>query len=157
MAKLNHAEIAARVPHSGSMCLLDAVIDWNAESIRCHAINHRDATHPLRESASQVLDAVSAIEYAAQAMAVHGGLLAELATANKGPKIGYLASVRDVVLHCESLDHLRSPLVIEATRLMGDESRVMYEFNVSAGDHAYVSGRAAVVMDAGVNLGTTTK
>jgi predicted hotdog family 3-hydroxylacyl-ACP dehydratase len=31
---LDHAWIAAHIPHSGSMCLLDQVVEWDAERIR---------------------------------------------------------------------------------------------------------------------------
>ena len=74
---LDRAAIAARIPHHGTMCLLDAVDAWDSESIRCRATSHRDPANPLRDAGS--LPATAAIEYAAQAMAVHGALLAPAA------------------------------------------------------------------------------
>ena len=81
---LNHAAIAARIPHQGSMCLLDTVVDWSDTSISCSAISHRDPANPLRAEAR--LGAANGIEYAAQAMAVHGRLLAQ---AGDQPRQGY--------------------------------------------------------------------
>ena len=37
---LDHAAIAARIPHQGSMCLLAAVVDWSRDLISCRAISH---------------------------------------------------------------------------------------------------------------------
>ena len=88
---IDKARIAALIPHRGAMCLLDRVEHWNADSIRCIARNHREATNPLRHDGT--LSAVSAIEYAAQAMAVHGGLAAGN---GEQPRTGYLVSLRDV-------------------------------------------------------------
>lgn len=151
-ASLVKNEIAARIPHSGAMCLLDRVVSWNNETIICEANNHRDQDHPLARDG--MLDTMAAIEYAAQAMAVHGALIAENAasiTLGDGPKMGYLASVRDVTCAMPRLHELGSPLRIEATRLVGEETRVLYEFKVSAGEQLCAQGRAAVVLDAGIN------
>jgi hypothetical protein len=73
-AMLDHAAIAARIPHQGSMCLLAAVVDWSADGISCRAVSHADPANPLR--AEGRLGAANGIEYAAQAMALHGALLA---------------------------------------------------------------------------------
>lgn len=155
---LGKAEIAARIPHSGPMCLLDRVLSWNSETIVCEADNHRNPDHPLaREGA---LDTAAAIEYAAQAMAVHGALICEtsvvetdaLISKDERFKMGYLASVRDVVCTVAFLHKLAAPLRIEATRLVGEETRVLYEFSVTAGEQVCAQGRAAVVIDAGINL-----
>jgi predicted hotdog family 3-hydroxylacyl-ACP dehydratase len=146
---IDKAGIAARIPHSGPMCLLERVIDWNSEKIFCEAINHRDANHPLAQNGK--LDATAAMEYAAQAMAVHGALIAESKVDAK-PKVGYLASIRDVDCTVPYLHLLPGALQIEATRLMGEESRVMYEFKVSNEGRVCVTGRAAVVMDAGLSI-----
>ena len=152
-ASLIKTEIAARIPHSGPMCLLDRVLSWNNETIICEANNHRDAGHPLARDGA--LDTMAAIEYAAQAMAVHGALIAENTasiTQGDGPKMGYLASVRDVSCAIPFLHELSSPLRIEATRLVGEETRVLYEFKVNSGEQLCAQGRAAVVLDAGINL-----
>jgi predicted hotdog family 3-hydroxylacyl-ACP dehydratase len=153
MASLNKADIAARIPHSGPMCLLECVVSWNSEMIICEANNHRDINHPLARDGA--LDTMAAIEYAAQAMAVHGALIAENATAiasSDSPTMGYLASVRDVSCAIPFLHELVLPLRIEATRIVGEETRVLYEFSVTAGEQLCAEGRAAVVLDAGINL-----
>ena len=59
---LDHEGIARLVPHSGSMCLLERVLECDETRIRCQATSHRRADHPLR-TASGLL-ATAAIEYA---------------------------------------------------------------------------------------------
>src|SRR6476646_6259294 len=110
--QLNRDWIAAHIPHQGTMCLLDGVEIWDAQQIRCIASSHRDAANPLR--AHGRLGAACGIEYAAQAMAVHGALLA---SGEDGLKQGYLASVRSVQLHVPRLDDIADALIVEAERL----------------------------------------
>lgn len=140
-APLDRAAIAARIPHQGRMCLLDAVTHWNAQQIHCTSNSHLAADNPLR--ADGRLGIACGIEYAAQAMAVHGVLLA----AGPQPKRGYLVSVRSVTLAAERLDAVPAPLDIEAERLSGDSNTVLYQFHVRSADQLLLSGRAAVVLD----------
>src|SRR5262245_31742207 len=107
VAPIGRAEIKTLIPHEGSMCLLDSVRFWDSTTILCLASSHRDAEHPLASRGR--LDTVCGIEYAAQAMAVHGGLTA---IAGRRPAAGYLASVRDVSCHADRLDLLPADLEI---------------------------------------------
>jgi predicted hotdog family 3-hydroxylacyl-ACP dehydratase len=145
---LDHAAIAARIPHRGTMCLLDTVIDWSMTAISCRAVSHTDSRNPLR--AEGRLGAAAGIEYAAQAMAVHGALIAN---PDERPRQGYLASVRGVQLHVARLDDLPGELGIEAERLSGDGNNILYRFSVRHGDRCLLEGRAAVVLDAGILTG----
>lgn len=147
---LDHAWLLAHLPHQGSMCLLDAVTEWDAQHIRCTASSHRHADNPLRTH--DRLGAACGIEYAAQAMAAHGALLA---AADGAPRAGYLASVRGVDLHVARLDDLATDLEVEAERLSGDGNTILYGFRVSAAGRELLSGRAAVVLDAD-KLGDST-
>ena len=140
---LDHAWIAAHIPHQGSMCLLDAVLEWSAATISCRAISHRDPANPLR--ADGRLGAANGIEYAAQAMAIHGALLAG---DNGPPRQGYLTSVRGVTLHVTRLDDLPEALTVQAERLSGDAQNILYQFSLSHAGRCLLEGRAAVVLDA---------
>ena len=71
---LDHAWIEQHIPHKGRMCLLDEVLSWDAAHIRCRSASHTSASNPLRLHGR--LGAACGIEYAAQAMAVHGALIA---------------------------------------------------------------------------------
>ncbi len=147
---LQHGDIARRIPHQGSMCLLDRVTAWDPRQIACEAISHRQASNPLR--AHGRLGVACGIEYAAQAMAVHGALIAEASAAtgaaSQTPTVGYLVSVRGVTLHVERLDDIEAALTIHAERTSGDATTILYGFTVHAGPALLLSGRAAVVLDA---------
>jgi len=140
---LDHAAIAARIPHQGSMCLLASVVDWSETRIACRAASHADPDNPLR--AEGRLGAASGIEYAAQAMAVHGSMLAKV---GDRPRQGYLTSVRNVQLHVARLDDLPGEVDVEAERLSGDANHVLYQFSVSHAGRCLLEGRAAVILDA---------
>lgn len=137
------ADIARLIPHAGAMCLLDGVVRWDPARIRCVSRTHRDIENPLR--AGGQLPAVCGIEYAAQAMAVHGGLAG---TIGSRPKSGYLVSLRDVIFRQSRLDNLEGDLVVDAEQLMGDQNRVIYQFALRVGTVEVLSGRATVVLDA---------
>jgi predicted hotdog family 3-hydroxylacyl-ACP dehydratase len=141
---ISREAIAAMIPHAGSMCLLDGVLSWDAGRIRCSSRTHRDPDNPLRMD--QQLSALCGIEYAAQAMAIHGALAGNV---GNRPRLGYLASLREVSCRRTRLDDLEGDLIVEAERLIGEESRVIYSFEVGVGDVEVLRGRAAVVLDAG--------
>jgi predicted hotdog family 3-hydroxylacyl-ACP dehydratase len=146
-ATLDHAGIAARVPHSGRMCLLDRLVGWDAGHIRCTARSHRDPANPLRTAGG--LLAPVAIEYASQAMALHGTLSAAATRPDAPPQPGFLAAVRGVKLHVPRLDSVEGELDIAARRLMGDAQQALYAFTLhSVAGELLVEGRATVILNA---------
>jgi predicted hotdog family 3-hydroxylacyl-ACP dehydratase len=154
---LNRAWIEARIPHQGRMCLLDEVLDWNAQHIRCRTATHRAPDNPLRSHGR--LGIACGIEYAAQAMALHGALAGGAAEgaadaavdafAGGSARVGLLASVRDVRLMVLRLDDIVSDLICEVTHLAGDSRTALYEFALRDRDRSLLSGRASVILDAG--------
>ncbi len=148
---INRDGISGRIPHQGSMCLLDEVTAWDDNHISCLTNSHLSADNPLR--AHDQLGAACGIEYAAQAMAMHGALAAEQhnpdgGAGNTPTRGGYLASVRSVTLHVDRLDTVAGSLTVEAERITGDANTVLYNFTVSGGGKALLNGRAVVVLDA---------
>ena len=139
---INKPEIRTLIPHSGLMCLLDSVTEWDDQSIICISNTHRDPANPLRRDGR--LSALHAFEYAAQAIAVHGGLRARAAGATARP--GYLAALRDARLHAMRLDDIASPLRICAHRLFADGANAVYECRVSAGDVLLADGRITIML-----------
>ena len=125
------------------MCLLDAVKAWSDSAITCRASSHTDPANPLR--AEGRLGAANGIEYAAQAMAIHGALIAG---DDAAPRQGYLTSVRSVSLHVARLDDLPGELDVQAERLSGDANNILYQFSLSHAGRCLLEGRAAVVLDA---------
>jgi predicted hotdog family 3-hydroxylacyl-ACP dehydratase len=130
------------------MCLLDEVLTWNPVRVQCRSTTHRDVANPLR--AHDRLAAVCGIEYAAQAMAVHGALIASRITSStqSATVAGFLASVRNVNLYANRLDDIEGDLVATAELVTGDEHTVLYDFTVSAGERTLLAGRATIVFNA---------
>lgn len=141
--RLDREGLAALIPHRGAMCLLSALDDWDDVRIVCAATGHRDPDHPLRTAAG--LPAAAAIEYAAQAAALHGGLRARAAGGQAAP--GYLASARGVVFHRLRLDDLPGALAVTAICQAGDAHQLLYAFTVAHAGEPVVQGRLAVVLD----------
>jgi predicted hotdog family 3-hydroxylacyl-ACP dehydratase len=138
---IDKAVIAGLVPHAGTMCLIERVLHWGAVGINCATASHRAANHPLARDGR--LSAICGVEYAAQAMAIHGRLTGAAA---ERPRAGYLASLRDVACAADRLDLVTTELRIEAEQLFGDGDSVIYRFALRGDDRLLLSGRAAVVL-----------
>lgn len=142
-ATLDAAGIARRIPHSGRMCLLEQLVAWDDASIHCTTRTHAQPDNPLRTAGG--LMAPNLVEYAAQAMALHGGLLAP---AGSEPSAGFLASTRGVRFGVERIDDVDGALHVHARRMSGDASQVLYEFDVrDAQGRSLAEGRAVVVLN----------
>jgi predicted hotdog family 3-hydroxylacyl-ACP dehydratase len=139
---IGREELCALIPHGGRMCLLDGVVDWNAEEVQCTSRSHLRPDHPLRSRGG--LSVVHALEYGAQAMAVHGGLLARASGCGQRP--GWLAAIRDAQFGAlQWLDLVGTPLWVRATRIGGGEGDVVYRFEVEADTQRIVTARAMVM------------
>jgi predicted hotdog family 3-hydroxylacyl-ACP dehydratase len=149
--RLNRTWIEQNIPHRGRMCLLDEVIEWDAQHIRCRSSTHCSPDHPLRSQGR--LGIACGIEYAAQAMAVHGALAGGAPAGGNGamdarPEAGFLAGLRDVRLHALRLDGVETDLICEAVLVAGDRGSALYEFTLRSEAQRLLSGRATVVFDA---------
>lgn len=139
---MTQSEIAARIPHQGSMCLLLEVHELDEQHIVCATRTHLDASNPLRENGR--MGAALGIEYAAQAMALHCALQQPQ---GERPRGGYLTSVRDVQLLADVLDAIPEPLSVRAERIAASEQTAMYQFTIHAGERLLLQGRIAAVLD----------
>lgn len=138
---IEHDELCSLIPHSFDMCLLDRVDSWDQDKIVCYSNSHLLQTNPLRRE--ERLSSVHLLEYAAQAMAVHGGLHDR----EQGLQMteGYLAALRDVNINIIELDTLQAELKTEANKILSQGGNMIYSFTVSSADATLVSGRATVV------------
>ncbi len=140
---LDRRQIAALIPHRGSMCLLDRVLSWDEHGIACRARSHLDAANPLRRHGR--LGAVCGVEYGLQAAALHGALLN-----GAGRKPGYLVALRDVVIGADRLDDpALGTLAVVARLLLGDTAGLIYDFSVSSENGALLlEGRGTIILRA---------
>jgi len=132
--------IADLVPHQGAMCLLDGIEAWSASHVHAVSRTHRAVDHPLRVAGG--LPAMALVEYAAQAMALHGALQGQ----GRANRPGMLAAVRDVRLAVDRIDDLADPLDVRVTREFADARMLSYAFEVAAGGRVLATGRATVVL-----------
>ena len=130
------------IPHAGSMCLLDEVVDWDAMRLHARSGSHPRVDNPLR--ADGMLHAVNLCEYAAQAMAVHGALRERDAGGTARP--GFLVALREVDLRVERIDDLEGKLQIHVECLIAMADSLQYAFRVEHGGNVLASGRAAVML-----------
>jgi predicted hotdog family 3-hydroxylacyl-ACP dehydratase len=89
------------------------------------------------------LSSIHLLEYAAQATAVHGALVAGDGGRGAPPK--YLAAARDFEVHVADLDDVHADLQIDAERLLTMGDSILYRFHVSAGGQLLASGRLTIV------------
>ena len=126
------------------MCLLDRVLEWDSRIISCETSSHLESKNPLR--CEEGLSSVAAIEYGAQAMAIHGSLLSSMQKNEIQP--AYLVAVRDVAFEVSWLQDIDHPLTVRAERLMGDSHGMIYQFSLHALTRLLVQGRLTIMMSA---------
>ena len=139
---IDRATIEALVPHAGAMCLWDEATEWSADRILLRSNGHRDPAHPLRSH--DRLRAIHLCEYGAQAMAVHGGLIARERGSVAPP--GMLVALRGVALRVARIDDLPGPLDCEAQVLVAGEGAQQYRFALRHAGVLLAEGRAAVML-----------
>lgn len=171
--QLNRADILARLPHAGSMCLLDTVDAYDDEEIICSAnltsmqpyvsqhplaasswpegAQHAENTESNLEFGHTQLSSVFAVEYAAQAAGLHASLSAESANTgeNVQPRQGVLAQVKQLQCHSAYLDKAGSMTIatlrVTATVQLASANSWIYQFSVNG----LTSEAAAVLLAEG--------
>ena len=134
--------VASLVPHQGSMCLLEHVIEWDDRHVVLETATHRSPSNPLRSNGR--LRSLALCEYGAKAMAVHGGLRGSVSGVK--PKPGMLVSLRAVKFTRDYVEDLPGDLRVEAVCLQADAGSLQYSFVVRHGETLLAEGRAAVVL-----------
>jgi predicted hotdog family 3-hydroxylacyl-ACP dehydratase len=121
------------------MCLLEKIESWNENEIACTATSHLNPDNPLKLKGR--LHIIHGVEYAAQAMAVHGKLL--------NPRIssspGLLASTKNLRFNAHRLDNIKVPLRIHARSLAKTIHGLVYSFTVSDENKVLISGECTIV------------
>jgi len=132
--------VAELIPHSGPMCLLDRVLEHSPESTVCR-VDPSGSLVLARPDGS--VPAWVALEYMAQCVAVHGGLLARSSGGKSRP--GLLLGSRRVRLDARDL----APgeiLRVSAHHHAGESALVVFECKVAreGGEDPLVQARLNV-------------
>lgn len=133
----DRSRIERLVPHAGSMCLLDGVVEWDAMHIVCRA-PEPDAGHPLARGGG--VPAIAAAEYAAQATAVHGALLDDASE----PRAGLLAKLMEMELHGACFPAGGGALTVRVEVLSRVARGCLYAFHVAGTSQPIATGRLIV-------------
>lgn len=139
---MRNVAVSSLIPHQGSMCLLERVIEWDDRHVVLETATHRSPANPLLTNGR--LRALHLCEYGAQAMAVHGGLRSTVTGVQ--PKPGMLVSLRSVQFGRDYVEDLPGNLRVEAECLQADAASLQYRFRITHGDEVLAEGRAAVML-----------
>ena len=139
----DRAAIQRLIPHQGSMCLLDAVLEWDATRIVCISQSHKATDNPLRLHGH--LSPLALIEYGAQAMAIHAALLAK--TSGKTVERRLLVSTQAVSFDCDSSWERAHSLIIHAQQRLSDTNGALYNFEIFSENLRCVWGRVGVLRE----------
>jgi predicted hotdog family 3-hydroxylacyl-ACP dehydratase len=142
---LEKTQIEGLLPHHGKMFLLEHVFAYDRDAIECGAVSHRDADNPLRHA--DKLPAHAAIEYAAQAAGVHGGLLNRDVNPTAAPQMGYLAVLTDMQWNVERLDDLPDVLRIYAQRTAVTPGGRLYRVRIEHQAQVIMSGELVIALE----------
>lgn len=137
MTRLSKQEIEALIPHSGTMCLIDSVEKWSHESILCRTRSHLDNNNPLL--INNELNPIHLLEYGAQAMAIHSGLISRTSIH------GYLAALSNARFHIFSLQDIQCDLLIEANSLLTSERGAIYEYTIYCLNNTLIKAQGTVI------------
>lgn len=142
---LKKTEIEALLPHQGAMFLLDHVERFDGNEIECSAISHRQPDNPLRHEGR--LPVQVAIEYAAQAAGVHGGLLNRQLHPDAPAQMGYLAVISNVQWQVQRLDDLPGDLKIRARRTAVTPGGRAYHVSIQHQGRPVMSGDLIIALE----------
>jgi predicted hotdog family 3-hydroxylacyl-ACP dehydratase len=130
---IERTQILRLIPQQGAMCLLESILEWDAQQLRARGSDPLAPAHPLRSH--QRLGSAAALEYAAQAAAAHGALLGAPPTqAGAAGRTALLASARALTLLGRRLDACPQALIVEVRRLHAQGGGALYEFELLAGE-----------------------
>ena len=140
---IDRAVIQSLIPHQGAMCLLDAVESWSAHEIHAVSRSHLAPDNPLRRR--HRLEMVCGAEYAFQAAALHGALLA-----GGAGRQGVVASLRLSRIGADRLDDpARGLLHIHSMLQLNDPGGLIYGFVLrSEAGASLLEGRGSIMFPA---------
>lgn len=139
---LDRDAIRALIPHQGAMCLLETVRDWSAAHIAAMGRSHLDPANPLRRDGR--LSTVCGCEYALQAAALHGALLA----GGKPQPAGWLAKLQIGRIGAARLDDpALGTMLVEAALELAEPAGLIYGFRLTdERGMVLLEGRGTIVL-----------
>jgi predicted hotdog family 3-hydroxylacyl-ACP dehydratase len=144
---LEKHQIEGLLPHQGAMFLLERVTAYDRDKIVCTTRSHVSPTNPLRHD--EQLPAHVAIEYAAQAAGIHGGLLNRDLFPDAPAQMGYLAVISNAEWKVERLDDLSEKLIIHALRTAVTPGGRAYRVRIEHAGTTIMNGDLVIALETG--------
>lgn len=124
---LTKKEFAHLIPHRGNMIFIDGVENWDLSSIHCSSHLDCKTPHPLQNGG--MLSSQSLLEYGAQAIAVHAGLV------SGSCQLGFLAAIRDARFFIDYLEPSLEYLSIHASVELKLNNGAIYAIQINDSKH----------------------
>ena len=125
-------EALKRMPHAGSMRLIERIVSADAIEILCIARDHRSQAYPLRLDGT--LHGCTLVELGAQAAAAHTSL-----SGTSGAHTGLVLAFSNVEVFRDRITD-DAPLTIRAAQRQSLEDAAQYRFEVMDRDGTVVAG-----------------
>ncbi|MCK4707613.1 MAG: 3-hydroxylacyl-ACP dehydratase [Gammaproteobacteria bacterium] len=122
------------------MCLLDSVDSWDELRINCLTDSHHLPDNPLRDTTR--LASVNAIEYGAQAVAIHGRLISD--ESDLVSRSGFLVQIKNLDFQDCDLSMLSGALNVQAEQIHCDSSSMLYTITIKHDQQQIMSGRIMI-------------
>ena len=122
------------------MSLIDRIIDYDSNYIKCETDSHRTKNNPLTENGT--LSSIILVEYASQAAGIHASLNQRELTRGRP---AYIGSIKNVKLFAGFLENIEDTLTLEAICILSNAKGAIYDFNVTH-RHPLAEGRVTLVL-----------
>ena len=141
---LDAADLYRILPHSDDMRLIARIVEWDENSIRCTATSHRDPANPLR--VGDLLPVLCGLEYAAQALALHGVLVAnESADMSLNRERIFVVIAKNVRCQVDRLDGFDDELEIRGRVVFRQSAAAVYGTEVEAAGRILLEGQLGLM------------
>jgi predicted hotdog family 3-hydroxylacyl-ACP dehydratase len=129
-------EVAELLPHDGNMVLLDGVVDYDQESLVAEVVVRDDGLF----GDGKTIPAWIGIEYMAQTVAAHGGMMCHLA--GKPINLGFLLGTRRYISNISDFT-VGTRLTVKVNRFIEDQGLGVFDCQI-LGDGIDISAKLNV-------------
>ncbi|SJM91569.1 Beta-hydroxyacyl-(Acyl-carrier-protein) dehydratase FabA/FabZ [Crenothrix polyspora] len=124
---IDYSDIAALIPHSGRMVLLDRIIDFDGHTLSAELIVRDDGLFGDKHS----VPAWVGIEYMAQAIAAYAGIQSKLA--GEPIKLGFLLGTRRYISNIANFA-VGTILTIQVKNIIQDDKLGVFDCKIYGAD-----------------------
>lgn len=124
------SNLYARLPHALDMRLIEEIVSWDKSNIYCQSRLTTAFAHPLQLDDGS-FPVICLLEYAAQALALHGLLCT---SSNKGIQSASIISCKRLAIASSSITNCDLTIDVSATLRAQSSGAASYRVSVTQGD-----------------------